>query len=242
VTRQIIIKDEYKSPPSASVVMYYWYRQAVAMSDRDQRLPIWLSRATLDIGEPRCWGCGNYSSEWDYTEWKSAPCPIIEASIEDLCKNWNRLSLQICHIIPRSRGGTHHPHNLVLMCHVCHDEAPDCTDRHYFIDWLDNRAVAYRDRKFREFQDACKALGLSIEEMGNISEIITLDQRWNEFRDYQADFSSLHWGSGGVNLKLTSWVSAMHSFYYEKYNQFPVIENESALQRFREGASLGDLS
>lgn len=50
----------------------------------------------MDEAVSRCWCCGRVSS-----------------------------GLQRCHIIPKSLGGTDEPSNVIPLCNVCHDMAPD---------------------------------------------------------------------------------------------------------------------
>lgn len=46
-------------------------------------------------------------------------------------------SLERCHVIPRSLGGSYDPSNLVLMCSGCHADNPDTADELSFWWWFD---------------------------------------------------------------------------------------------------------
>jgi len=47
-----------------------------------------------------------------------------------------KAKLTQCHIIPDSCGGTVKPSNLVLLCHLCHREAPNLADPRFMWIWL----------------------------------------------------------------------------------------------------------
>lgn len=45
-------------------------------------------------------------------------------------------TLQKCHIIPKSLGGSDEADNLVPLCASCHDEAPDVSDGQEMFRWI----------------------------------------------------------------------------------------------------------
>ena len=45
-------------------------------------------------------------------------------------------SLQRCHIVARSLGGSDEPSNLVILCSECHADSPDVDDSEIMWDWL----------------------------------------------------------------------------------------------------------
>lgn len=72
---------------------------------------------SVDFSEAtrRCWRCG------------------VEASLER------------CHIIPDSLGGTDSVHNLVLLCERCHIENPNVEDQEIMWDWLKAYGTPFYD-------------------------------------------------------------------------------------------------
>jgi hypothetical protein len=44
--------------------------------------------------------------------------------------------LERCHIIPKSLGGIDEPKNYVLLCNICHKEAPNTTNPNDMWDWI----------------------------------------------------------------------------------------------------------
>ena len=44
--------------------------------------------------------------------------------------------LQKCHIIPKSIGGGNSKCNIVPLCSLCHDEAPDVKDKKEMFNWI----------------------------------------------------------------------------------------------------------
>jgi hypothetical protein len=53
--------------------------------------------------------------------------------------------LELCHIVPDSRGGLREPSNLVLLCKRCHREAPNVSDPQYMWMWLRATCVPFYD-------------------------------------------------------------------------------------------------
>ena len=89
--------------------------------------------AIYDWGEPQCMACGkpidcfgnpkysidlksNVSAIWNYPEIKS--------------------NLQRAHIIPALLGGEDRPDNLLLLCHRCHRDSPDVSDKRMILKWV----------------------------------------------------------------------------------------------------------
>ena len=48
----------------------------------------------------------------------------------------HRGTLQQCHIIPKSLGGTLEPSNIIPLCGICHDKAPDVSDKNEMFAWV----------------------------------------------------------------------------------------------------------
>lgn len=72
----------------------------------------------IDIGEPTCWACNMYYNTTKVYSYKRHGDNVFGA--------WDDASfLQICHIVPRSLGGTDDFDNLFLLCSDCHDKLPD---------------------------------------------------------------------------------------------------------------------
>lgn len=91
-----------------------------------------------DWDEPACWTCGY---------------PV---------ETWDNNSLERCHIIPKSLGGANSPSNIVLMCKVCHDTAPDTSDAEAFAQWA--KSQSYIRRWLRDFIHALEDLGMPVDD------------------------------------------------------------------------------
>lgn len=89
----------------------------------------------MDWGEPSCWACRK--PIYSYLDEEI----IIKYQKEgNFKKIWSTTQgLQICHIIPRSLGGSDEPSNLVLLCHECHKISPDTTNRQLMLTWIKNK-------------------------------------------------------------------------------------------------------
>lgn len=67
----------------------------------------WQEMNELDL-ERMCWACGGCTKK-----------------------------LQKCHIIPRMLGGKDNPSNIVPLCCICHDKAPDVKDQNEMWNWVE---------------------------------------------------------------------------------------------------------
>lgn len=94
--------------PSALAISIYW-------GEHQKSLPegIHISYAA---DEPYCFACG----------WWNATSTAYEKPFH---------GLERAHVIPRARGGSCEPSNLVLLCEPCHQSAPDTLDAEYFWRW-----------------------------------------------------------------------------------------------------------
>ena len=77
------------------------------------------------------------------------------ADADKLCwRCGRRAKLQQCHIVPKSRGGACEPSNLVLLCRLCHREAPSVSDPRYMWIWLRATSDAFFEVfRFRRAMD-----------------------------------------------------------------------------------------
>jgi hypothetical protein len=87
----------------------------------------------------------------------------------------SKANLTQCHIIPDSRGGTKEPSNIVLLCHLCHREAPNVVDPRFMWIWLHAyKASCYGDfwydRAREEFERMFKRKPFSRSDETPISE------------------------------------------------------------------------
>lgn len=87
-----------------------------------------------DIGEPVCWACGKPFSKHDdsYKTWQ-----------ELWDSKYIKSSLNRCHIIPRALCNNDEPHNLFLMCEICHHESPDTSNTKAFFRWVYDKRKTY---------------------------------------------------------------------------------------------------
>ena len=92
------------------------------------------------------------SQAWDYDEAACMACgwAFIPA-------NWNKSSLERCHIIPRYKGGSDEVDNLVLMCSACHARHPDWLEPEQTFKWMKARQNAW-------ITDLMEFAGMNIRE------------------------------------------------------------------------------
>ena len=113
---------------------------------------------------------------------------------------------QKCHIIPKSLGGSDKPENIVALCAMCHDEAPNVTDPNAMWEWI-KRTSKYGGLydtywTFMAMKSLALQKGLTIDEIAskiNVHKLIKQNEK-----------IGFHFGqnSGGsqVTLSTIEWV------------------------------------
>lgn len=134
----------------------------------------------IDFGEPSCWACSYYEPEWECEEGES------------LRSMWNRIGLERAHLVPASLGGQSSPSNMVLLCPLCHKDAPDHADPQYMIRWIESREDY--------FGWAFRSLATAINELGGISKedaaLIIGHPRMDEAFKTAYERATWHFGAG----------------------------------------------
>jgi hypothetical protein len=109
------------------------------------------SRPQLDLIMPtkleiaRYWGSIDASFCEDTEELSCFACGYFYSGRYD--KTPEKIPLQKAHIIPDSCGGKNEVSNLVLLCPMCHREAPMINDRDSFLKWIKARPHFYLQRQ-----------------------------------------------------------------------------------------------
>lgn len=76
-----------------------------------------------DRHEPDCFACGAWG-KYDAEAWGRE-------------HSWDRgVTLERAHVVPKALGGSDAVENLVLLCHECHEAAPDTEDPRHMWRWL----------------------------------------------------------------------------------------------------------
>jgi len=92
-----------------------------------------------------------------------------------------RKTLERCHIVPASLGGSEDVSNLILLCKECHQESPDVMESKFIWDWIKNTKAEFydmwdTDKAFVEYEkfyneDLTKSLLMAIPEKYRIGTI-----------------------------------------------------------------------
>ena len=92
-----------------------------------------------------------------------------------------RKTLERCHIVPESLGGSEDASNLILLCKECHQESPDVTESKFIWDWIKNTKSEFYDmwdtqKAFVEYkkvynEEVNKSLWMAIPEKYRIGNI-----------------------------------------------------------------------
>jgi hypothetical protein len=115
---------------------------------------------------------------------------------------------QKCHIIPKSLGGSDKPENIVALCAMCHDEAPNVADSDAMWSWIkktgnSNCGGLYDTYWFvRAMKSVALQKGLTIDEVASKINVHKSKE--------QIEKTGLHFGqnSGGSQMTLSTieWV------------------------------------
>ncbi|PHR90792.1 MAG: HNH endonuclease [Blastopirellula sp.] len=122
-----------------------------------------------DEATTRCWRCG-YKSKLDK-----------------------------CHIIPDSCGGSNEPSNLVLLCNLCHREAPNIADPRFMWIWLRAHRAFFYDtywsqRGAEEFRKMFGRNPFKCVDLNHVDE----NQVQNLLKD-EIQKAIVHFGEGRMN-------------------------------------------
>ncbi len=107
--------------------------------------------AMVDLGEPACMGCNWFCVSWDKAKkpWEAAK------------------GLERAHIVAASIGGSSAPSNFVVLCQLCHEEAPMTSDAALMFRWLDAREDNAM-RQSRMVLQELSRLGIKAEDLLHI--------------------------------------------------------------------------
>lgn len=174
-----------------SAVIEYWYKNMPNFSPY------------IDIGEPICWACGKpVSIRFDNKN--------PDATEEECFKIWDKVGhLQVCHIIPKSLGGSDALSNLFLMCKECHELAPDTSYPDIFFKWVEqqNYVIREADQLLKEL----KVFNLNIEDLKfySTSQIANTE----EFQKFLFANSGIHRTIyGGTKIKKSTTAGLLYKF------------------------------
>ena len=117
-------------------------------------------------------------------------------------------STQKCHIVPKSLGGGDGPENIVALCAMCHDEAPNVADPDAMWDWIkktgNNNCGGLYDTfwTFMAMKSIALQKGLTIDEM--VSKV-NFEKLKNNIEKTGLHFGQ-HSGGSRVTLSTIEWV------------------------------------
>jgi hypothetical protein len=133
------------------------------------------------------------------TNWSQAETHCWRCGSERLKGNKNESALEMCHIVPNSRGGLNEDSNLVLLCSKCHKEAPNHTNPKYMWLWIKTTSNKAEDFWLSKCKEEYKKMfgeefwaGIDLSKNTNRELIEKL------VRD-EATKTTHHAGEGGLN-------------------------------------------
>jgi len=182
-----------------SKIVEYWY------NNKDHY------NCFVDLEEPNCWACGKpFDVRYDRN--------ITNLSGKESFKIWDKVDgLQICHIAPKSLGGSDDYSNLFLMCKYCHEESPDTIYPEILFKWIESRC--YLDIEMRKLKDTFDNFGFNYKKIdkGKLKQI-TNSIDFKEFINKKAGLHrSLY---GGAKLKESSYIGLL--IKYINYNNIDI--------------------
>jgi hypothetical protein len=118
-------------------------------------------------------------------------------------------TLQRCHIVPASRGGTKEPSNLVLLCARCHREAPNISDPRFMWIWLRTTCVPvyslyWSVRGAQEFEKMFGRMPFTAPEFDRFSREEALSVTRSEMEK-----AIMHFGEGHLNPSTIACIFAL---------------------------------
>jgi hypothetical protein len=128
-----------------------------------------------------------------------------------------QLPLQRCHIIPDSLGGADAPSNYVLLCNMCHREAPNVADARFMWIWIKATCVPFYDTywSWRAQQDFEAMFGRKPFQNFNLTESYREDLQRSI--DKQIEKAIHHFGDAKYNA--SSWACLYALIEEELLNQ-----------------------
>jgi len=122
--------------------------------------------------------------------------------------------LEKCHIVPASCGGKDTPANLILLCSMCHKEAPNVNSTKAMFVWI--KATLSCSMLPRRHWEAAKA-AKSLYNYDVLSELDNISNKCEGEIDNILDFakieldksfkdSTIHFGTGGCNESTLAFI------------------------------------
>ena len=238
-------KNRRPNPPSIIKIIKYWMNNNIFEDDPHS----WFNPA-IDVGEPACFGCHCYTSYWDLHQ--------NDKRRDKWEKCWqgasNYLQLERAHIIPYSLGGSNEPSNFVMLCRVCHADAPNVNNRKYFLTWVRRRKGFLIDMvadnlklASEQFPDVKREMDISKKTKGekglDIFDIYIVPEYKDRLDKYMYEESSFHasFGNRIGQDRVASCSYTMYAFLQElidnkeleiiKQKAIKVLEHRRSLPR-----------
>jgi ribosomal protein L37E len=177
---------------------------------------MWRKKARSTGARPRCMMTKRdpirttFAEIVDYWAHREDECGLSIDWAEAHERCWRcgyKSSLERCHIIPHSIGGSASPDNFVLLCRRCHREAPNVKDSSFMWQWLRAHAVPLYDtywtiRGFDEFEKLFKR-----KPFADVPHDFSRDEIDEMLSTYMRDVIH-HFGEGRLNPSTIAWVLA----------------------------------
>ena len=169
-------------------------KREVIKAKNHEIVEYWFSRIdecglSVDAAEAheRCWRCG--------------------------CKR----TLERCHIVPASLGGSDDPSNLVLLCHRCHLDSPNVADPEIMWDWIRAYGTSFYDtfwtiQGMKEYEFIYNR---SLEEEFKTRNIEDIN-RFNEITKEEMRKATYHFGDPYLNIATIAGIIRMALKKYEE--------------------------
>jgi hypothetical protein len=126
---------------------------------------------------------GNFENEW-------ARCWCCG---ESTCK------VQKCHVVAKSLGGSNLPENIIPLCALCHDKAPDVTDKTEIFRWIKYQQNPLSGLGIGRYWHLWKFIEDKISEKTTLFENLDQDKLKRCLRDAHAQ-TSYHFKQTGAGV------------------------------------------
>lgn len=160
----------------------YW-----ASADGHKHWPEARWKVCLD--EPACFACRWHNQQWD------------QAGAPERC--WESAKgLERAHVIAAAEGGADLSGNLVLLCGLCHEEAPMTIEPEVMFRWLDARP-SHETRRINEVVAELARLGIKDPPLLALAIEGALDRAMHELQ------LGLHFTGFGPRISPGTWAAVI---------------------------------
>jgi hypothetical protein len=164
-------------------------------------------KLSLDYDTDRCWCCRALENWW-----------LDKDGNIDQSRN---TTIERCHIVADSLGGSNNPLNFILLCSYCHRKSPDIKSDTAIFRWMEaeyDKRKAYTDELIEQFKAHFPEMAMGDFKQKSEAIIHVFEVRDSKkFKNFFYKNTSWHFGESD---KASTLVLALREFI-DKHRPFP---------------------